>query len=489
MKSGLKVLFISSEVVPYAKSGGLADVSGALSAELQEKGMSVRIVMPLYAVVKKSLLNTAPVINDLPVSIGELNLTAKIFVTRSRKRVTTWFVNREDLFARPNLYGNQSGDYYDNLERFSFFSHAALRAAQKINFKPDIIHCHDWQTGLIPALLKGPYRSEFFSGASVLFTIHNMGYQGIFPANKLSITGLRGIDFYHQEGLEYWGNISLLKAGIVYSDAVTTVSPTYASEIQTRDFGIGMEGILANRSDRLFGILNGVDYEVWNPQKDRYITRNYSSENMSGKALCKKALIEEMNLDPSLNNRPLFGMVSRIDKQKGLDMILAVLDDIIALGAGFVLLGSGDKNIEDAMINAAKRHRGKIGIGTGFNEPLAHKIIAGSDVFLVPSRYEPCGLTQMYAMKYGTVPLVTATGGLNDTVFQYDKNTGTGNGFKFDSAHSAGLLKSIQQAAALYKDKVEWKKIVSNGMKEDFSWKKSADRYIDIYKELQNRRK
>ena len=484
MKSSLKILFVSSEVVPYAKSGGLADVSGALPTALQESGMDVRIIMPLYSVVKKNMLNKTPVISDLPVSNGEIALMARIFETKSQKHVPTYFVSREDLFARPNLYGDSTGDYYDNLERFSFFSQAALEVARELNFRPDIIHCHDWQTGLIPALLKGPYRGKFFSNTHVLFTIHNMGYQGVFPEAKLAVTGLKRSNYYHQEGLEYWGNISLLKSGIVYSDAVTTVSPTYAEEIQSSELGMGMEGVLANQKDSLFGILNGVDYNVWNPEMDKYIVQNYSNKNMTGKALCKTNLLKEMNLDPLLKKKPLFGMVSRLDKQKGLDMLLEILDEFIALDAGFVLLGAGDSYIENAMLDASKRHKGKIGIGSGFNDPLAHKIIAGSDIFLIPSRYEPCGLTQMYALKYGTVPLVRATGGLNDTVFQYDTNTGTGNGFKFNAATSKDLLKSIQQSTALYKDKAEWKRLIENGMKEDFSWKKSAERYIEIYRKL-----
>jgi starch synthase len=484
MKSVLKILFVSSEVVPFAKSGGLADVSGALPTALRELGMDVRIIMPLYSAVQKSMLNKTPVISDLPVSNGEIALTAKIFETKSQKRVPTWFINREDLFARPNLYGDSTGDYYDNLERFSFFSQAALETARELNFRPDIIHCNDWQTGLIPALLRGPYSGKFFSNTHVLFTIHNMGYQGIFPEAKLAATGLKRSNYYHQEGLEYWGYISLLKSGIVYSDAVTTVSPTYAEEIQSSEFGLGMEGVLANQKDSLFGILNGVDYNVWSPEKDKYIVRNYSPKNLTGKALCKANLLEEMDLDPSLKKKPLFGMVSRLDKQKGIDMFLEIIDRIIDLGAGLVVLGAGDKSIEEAIKEEAGRYKGKIGVATGFNDPLAHKIMAGSDVFLIPSRYEPCGLTQMYALKYGTVPLVRATGGLNDTVFQYDSITGTGNGFKFNSAASDELLKSIRQAVALFKSKEEWKKLIANGMKEDFSWKKSAEKYIDIYRNL-----
>ncbi len=481
MKSNLKILFVSSEVVPFAKSGGLADVSGSLPMALQEYGMDVRVVMPLYSSVRKNMLKPDPVTDALSVSLGGESLSAKVFEAKSQKRVPTYFIEREDLFGRPNLYGYSAGDYYDNLERFSFFSHAALRTAQEIGFKPDIIHCHDWQTGLIPALLKGSYAVDFFSGTSVMFTIHNMGYQGIFPAEKLDKTGLNGIDFFHQEGIEYWGNISLLKSGIIYADAVTTVSPTYAQEIQTDEFGLGMEGILANKKENLYGILNGVDYNIWNPEKDKNISRNYSPDNMSGKKAVKKELLEKTGLDKSLIDKPLFGMVTRIDKQKGIDLVLEVMDELMALDTGFVLLGSGDKHIEDAVIAASKKHSGKIGIGTGFNDPLAHQIIAGSDIFMIPSRYEPCGLTQMYALKYGTIPLVRATGGLNDTVFNYDKETGTGNGFKFDSADPDELLACITQAVSLYKDKRNWKQLISNAMKEDFSWNRSAEKYIEIY--------
>jgi starch synthase len=486
MEPTLKIMFVSSEVVPYAKSGGLADVAGALPHALTEAGMDVRIVMPLYPSVKKVMLEKIPVIEKMSVPLGDLQLAAKVYVTKSSKRVTSYFVHREDLFFRPGLYGNTAGDYYDNLERFTFFCHAALKITRELGFRPDIIHCHDWQTGLVPALIKGPYNEAYFKGTSTLFTIHNMGYQGVFPGHKLPVTGLNGIEFYHQEGLEYWGNISLLKSGIVYADAVNTVSPTYAEEIRTREFGLGMEGVLVNKKEALSGILNGVDYEIWSPEKDIHIPKNYSLKNLSGKTLCKKELIKEMGLDPSLFEKPILGMVSRLDKQKGLDLLIDIIDKLMVLDTGLVLLGSGDTNIEKALAEAKKRYPGKIGIGTGFNDPLAHRIIAGSDIFLIPSRYEPCGLTQMYALKYGTVPVVRATGGLNDTVFPYEK--GMGNGFKFEGSTPDEFLLSMVKAIDLYKNKMEWKRIITNGMKEDFSWKKSADRYIELYRKLKEQR-
>ncbi|MBN1905097.1 MAG: glycogen synthase GlgA [Deltaproteobacteria bacterium] len=486
MESTLKILFVSSEAVPYAKSGGLADVAGSLPIALTEAGMDIRIVMPLYPSTKKVMLDKTAVIEKIAVPLGDLQLAASVYMTRSTKRVPALFVHREDLFSRPALYGSRAGDYYDNLERFTFFCHAVLRVARELDFRPDIIHCHDWQTGLIPALLRGPYNDDFFKNTPVLFTIHNMGYQGVFPGHKLNLTGLKGIDFYHQEGLEYWGNISLLKSGIVYADAVNTVSPTYSQEICTREFGLGMEGILNNRKDSLSGILNGVDYEIWNPEKDKNIPRNYSIKNISGKTICKREVIKEMGLDSSLMEKPIFGMVSRLDKQKGLDLLLEILDKLMALDTGLILLGSGDPAIETALAQAAKGHPGKIGIGTGFNDPLAHRIIAGSDFFLIPSRYEPCGLTQMYALKYGTVPIVRATGGLNDTVSSYEK--GMGNGFKFRGANPEELFACIKLAIEFYKNRTEWKRIVTNGMKEEFSWKKSADRYIELYRKLKSQR-
>jgi starch synthase len=486
METALKILFVSSEVVPYAKSGGLADVAGALPRALTEAGMDVKIIMPLYPSVKKIMLDKNPLIEKLLVPFGDIDLAANIYMTRSGKRVPTFFIQREDLFSRPGLYGSSMGDYYDNLERFTFFCHAVLRVARELDFRPDIIHCHDWQTGLIPALIKGPYNEPFFKGTSTLFTIHNMGYQGVFPGYRLGITGLKGIDFYHQEGLEYWGNISLLKSGIVYADAVNTVSPTYAEEIRTREFGLGMEGVLINRKDSLSGILNGVDYGIWNPEKDNYIPKNYSLKNISGKSICKKELINEMGLEPSLSEKPIFGMVSRLDKQKGLDLLIDIIDELMALDTGLILLGSGDPGIITALAEASKMHPGKIGIGTGFNDPLAHRIISGNDFFLIPSKYEPCGLTQMYALKYGTVPVVRATGGLNDTVFTYENGKGTG--FKFSGTNPDEFLTCIIKAIDIYKDKNEWKRIVSNGMKEDFSWKKSAERYIELYKKLKEKK-
>jgi starch synthase len=485
MSENMKVLFLSSEVMPFAKTGGLADVAGSLPIALKNAGIDVRLVMPFYRVVKDAAFEIQMLIKNLEIPFGDKILKANIFETFLAEGIPFYLVEREDMFDRPNLYGDSKGDYYDNLERFSFFSHAALKTSQAIGFKPDVIHCHDWQTGLVPALLKGPYKtSNGLSNAATVFTIHNIGYQGIFTPDKLAITGLSGPQYFHPEGLEYWGNISLLKAGIIYSDAITTVSPTYANEIMTHEYGLGIEGILLNRNKSVHGILNGIDYDEWNPAKDSHISACYSRKSTSGKKKCKEALIKEIALHPNINDKPLLGMISRLDKQKGLDILIPVLEDILGLDTGLVILGSGDQEIENALRKAADEHPDRVAIHTGFNNPLAHRIMAGADIFLIPSRYEPCGLTQMYALKYGSVPVVRATGGLNDTIEQYDEKSITGNGFKFGPYDSKAFLKAVKQAVDIFKDKNTWKKLMSTGMKYDFSWGISAESYFDIYKSI-----
>jgi starch synthase len=484
MINKIKVLFLSSEVVPFAKSGGLGDVAGSLPISLKRLKIDVRIAMPFYRAVMEGNFKKRILIKDLVVPFGEEKLNTNIFETLLED-IPVYLIERDDMYDRPYLYGNKRGDFYDNLERFCFFCHAALRLSEDLGFTPDIIHCNDWQTGIVPALLKGPYRtSRSLSISSSLFTIHNMGYQGIFPREKLPVTGLSEAGFFHPEGLEYWGKISLLKAGIVYSDAITTVSPTYAVEIQTPEYGMGMEGIIRNRRRSLYGILNGVDYNEWDPSNDDHLASYYSKRSISGKMICKEALIKEMDLDPSLKSVPLLGLISRLDRQKGLDILVKILDNILDLELGMVVLGSGDEAIQNAFRKAAERHKGRLSIYIGFNDPLAHRIMAGIDLILIPSRYEPCGLTQMYALRYGTIPLVRATGGLNDTVEPFDEKTGRGNGFKFSPYDPKALLDEIGQAVRIFRNKKVWKRIMANGMSADFSWDVSAKTYLDLYRSI-----
>ncbi|UCH07072.1 MAG: glycogen synthase GlgA [Deltaproteobacteria bacterium] len=485
MPDNLKVLFLSPEAVPFAKTGGLADVAGSLPNALVRLGVDVDLMLPFYRVVREGGFEPRLLLKDLKVALRNSELTAQVLGAKTEDGLSVYFIEREDLYDRPNLYGTPLGDYYDNLERFAFFAHAAMETATTLSLKPDVIHCHDWQTGLVPALLKGPYRDSTSLGApATVFTIHNLGYPGLFPAEKLSLTGLSRNAFFHPEGLEYYGKISLLKAGIVYSDAITTVSPAYAKEIQSAEYGMGMEGILRHRRAHLQGILNGVDYSLWDPSQDLHIPAHYSPRKMAGKQTCKESLILEMGLNPALAKRPVLGMVSRLDVQKGLDLLVQILDDILSLDVGLVILGSGDEQIQQAIQQAAQRYPGRISLKIGFDEPLAHRIMAGADIFLSPSRYEPCGLTQMYALKYGTVPVVRATGGLEDTIVQFISRTARGNGFKFRPYKAAAFLQAIREAVALFTDLKAWRKLTANGMKADFSWEQSARKYLELYKSL-----
>jgi starch synthase len=489
MTETLKVLFLSPEVVPFAKTGGLADVAGSLPGALKKLGVDVRVGLPYYRVVKEGPYTTKVLMRGLKVPLGEDKLPSNVLETETEDRVPVYFFEREDLFDRSNLYGTPEGDYYDNLERFAFFSQAALLLAKAIDFDFDVVHCHDWQTGLVPAYIKTLFKKDvFFKDTASLFTIHNIGYQGLFPKEKLATCGLPFEEF-HPEGLEYWNKISLLKAGIVYSNALSTVSPNYSQEIQTPEFGMGMEGILKKRSKDLYGILNGADYFSWDPARDPHLKAHYSPENMVGKERCKEALLDEMGLDSSLQKQPLLGMVSRLDAQKGLDLLVEILDDLLGLGVGLVVLGSGEEPIQQAIRKGAERHPGKVGLFIGFNEPLAHRIMAGADIFLVPSRYEPCGLTQMYALKYGTVPVVRATGGLADTIVTFDAKNKKGNGFKFGPYKAKAFLAAIRRALRLFGYLDSWTRIMANGMKEDFSWHRSAHKYLELYESIAGNRR
>ena len=485
MPNQLKLLFLASEVAPFAMTGGLADVARALPLALHKLDVDVRIALPYYRCVSKNGFKTDLGSEKLQVPMGKSLLTAQIRETQLENQVAVYLIEREDLYDRPNLYGNEEGDYYDNLERFSFFSHGALRLCEIIDFKPDIIHCHDWQTGLVPALLRGPYQKDpYLSQAAVLFTIHNIGYQGLFAAEKLLATGLRPEEFFHLQGLEFWGQISLLKAGIVYAGYTNTVSPSYAEEIQTPEFGMRLEGLLQHIRPNFKGILNGVDYRIWNPAHDPYIPAKFGPEKLSGKMLCKQALIREFELKPELEKRPLLAMVSRLSDQKGQDLLIEVLDELMARDIGLIILGSGDRAIQQALEKGARDYPFQMKFINGFDDPLAHRIIAGADILLIPSLYEPCGLTQMYAMKYGTLPIGRAVGGLNDTIVSFDPETGQGNGFKFTEYESPVFLAVIHQALELFENQPVWKKIMENAMQADFSWDRSAQAYVNLYQEL-----
>jgi starch synthase len=478
----MKVAFLASEVIPYAKTGGLADVAGALPKFLARRGAEVRVFLPLYREVKAKGLRLEPVLEEAVLEMGGGKLSYAVLAHRA-DGVTIFFIDRPAFYDRDGLYGTAAGDYPDNGERFAFFSRAALETLKATGFAPDIVHGHDWQSALTFAYLRYVYAGDpFFARTRTVFTIHNLAYQGLFDLEVLTGVGLPG-SLFNMNDLEFYGRVNALKAGILYTDAVTTVSPRYSREIQTPEFGCGLDGLLRSRSASLHGILNGVDYRDWDPATDRLIPRNFTPSDLAGKRICRDMLALEFGLaaPPGL---PVAGMVTRLAGQKGLDIVCDALEELLGLGLTLVILGTGDQKIQDFLLAARKKDPGRIGLKIAFDERIAHTIYAGSDVFLIPSRYEPCGLTQMYAMKYGTVPVVRATGGLEDSVQEFDPATGRGNGFKFVEAAPGPLVEASARAVAAFRKPQDWRRLVANAMAADFSWERSADAYLDLYGKL-----
>jgi len=481
MESHIKTLLVSSEVAPFSKTGGLADVSGSLPGALKNLGCDIRVTTPLYKMVRESGCAAEKILKGLKVKVGESFKKGDVSESVLNGQVKTYLVEKDQYYNRKYLYGTTKGDYSDNAARFIFFSLMVSELYKEIGFKPDVIHCNDWQSGLIPAYLRTVYRNDpFFKHTAVLFTIHNLAYQGNFTEEELALTGLPP-ETFTPEGIEFWGKVSFLKAGIVYSEVINTVSQAYSREIQTTEYGCGMEGILAYRKDDLFGIINGVDYEIWSPEKDTFIAANYSKDNLSGKIKCKADLISQFGLPESLNNRPLLGMISRLADQKGFDLLAKIMGDLMNLDVGFILLGTGEQKYHELFSDIAKKYPRKAGIRLSYNNALAHKIEAGCDMFLMPSRYEPCGLNQIYSLKYGTIPVVRATGGLDDTIEDYTLSSEVGNGFKFTDYSPHEFLDKIKEALEVYENKDAWLKLVRKVMSLDFSWENSARQYIDLY--------
>jgi starch synthase len=478
----LQILFVTPEAVPFAKTGGLADVAGALPKFLRALGCEIKLIMPYYRMVKDSGLPHQSLAEEIEVPLGYEKLKADIYQGRLNRDIPVYFIGREEFFDRSHLYGTARGDYFDNAERFTFFSKAVLLLCQHLALSPDIIHHQEWQTGLLPSYLKSFYRNDpFFSRTATVFTIHNIAYQGLFKKEKFWLTGLPA-EMYNPEGIEFWERINFMKAGIVYADAINTVSKKYSEEIQTAEYGYGLEGILRKRRDRLYGILNGVDYEEWNPARDPHLIARYDLKNLSGKRECKKDLLKEFHLPSSLENAPLLAMISRLADQKGFDLLREILDELFSLDIGFVLLGTGEQKYHDLFTQVAKRYPQKAGIRIAYDDRLAHKIEAGSDFFLMPSKYEPCGLNQIYSLKYGTIPIVRATGGLDDTIAPYDPVAKKGNGFKFIRYEAKEFLNTIKGAIGFYSQPEHRKQLLRNAMAADFSWKRSAEAYLQLYR-------
>ena len=474
----MNVLMVASEAAPFVKTGGLADVLGALPAALARVGENVAVILPRY---RTTVLPADPkfrrTLGPMRITVGPNLFTITIEEVTAGK-VRYFFVECPPLYDRAGVYNEAGADYPDNHIRFAALAQSALAVARWI-FPVDIFHAHDWQGGLL-----GPYlRSRLthdptYFGARTVFTIHNLGYQGLFPATTLSALGLTTAQF-HPEGLEFWGQVNFLKAGIVWADAITTVSPTYAHEIQTPAFGFGLEGVLSARAEKLTGILNGVDYEEWSPDSDAYLPARYSVANLAGKRECKSALLAEMGLPHAASDldRPLLGIVSRFAAQKGLELAIELGAWLAAQDVFLAVLGSGDPAQESAFRDFAAAHSDRFAVRIGYNNALAHRIEAGADLFLMPSRYEPCGLNQIYSLRYGTVPVVRATGGLDDTV---DETTG----FKFREPTALAFAAALRQALSAYRNKEAWTKLMRNGMARDFSWDASAKQYRRLYDSL-----
>jgi len=459
----LKVLIASSEVAPFAKTGGLADVCGSLPLALEKLGVDARVIMPKYASCK--------------VAGDRATLGGKVKV---------YFVENDGYFKRPELYGDKFGDYKDNLERFSFFSREVLEKCKRENFAPDVIHCNDWQAALAPVYLNTFYKYDpFFSRTKTLFTIHNLAYQGLFAKEEFPKTGLDW-SLFTINYFEFYDKVNLMKAGLVYSDAISTVSPTYAKEILTKEFGCGLEGVLKTREDALHGILNGIDYDIWDPATDKKIFENYSEENLEGKYANKELLQKEVRLKVD-RWIPLIGMVARLVDQKGADLISEIIEKVLNMKVQFALLATGENRYHILFEKIAKKYRNNTSINLKFDATLAQKIYAASDIFLMPSKYEPCGLGQMISFRYGAIPVARQTGGLKDTVEEYDPATGEGNGFTFTEYNPKDFLGSIKKALTVYADTEAWLNLVKKVMTLDFSWEASAKKYVKLYSRIGGR--
>jgi starch synthase len=479
----MRVLFVASEIAPWVKTGGLGDVAAALPPALARLGADVRLLVPRYPALREAFPDARPLLR-LP-SFGGALPPCELFLAAA-PGAPLLLLDCPPLFDRPgNPYlGADGRDWFDNHLRFGLLSRVAARlasSASPLAWRPDILHCNDWQTAL------GPYYLRFYEpgGAATLITIHNLAFQGVFAPQRLDDLALTGRD-WHIDGVEYYGQLSFLKAGVRHADWITTVSPTYAREIQSEAGGMGLGGLLSARAGQLTGILNGIDAELWNPATDAYLPAHYERAQMSGKALCKRALQRELQLTER-DDCPLFGVVSRLTWQKGLDLVAAIGDDLVALPAQLAVLGSGEKALEEAFCALAARHPGMVAARIGYDEALAHRIEAGADCFLMPSRFEPCGLNQMYSMAYGTPPLVRATGGLADTVIDCRPETlanGTATGFVCAAETPEALLDALRRAHACWLDKALWRRLQENGMARDFGWTAPAGQYLELYRRL-----
>jgi len=492
-KHPLNLLMVSSEAVPYAKTGGLADVAGALPLELAKLGHDVILLLPRYRCLSESGRSFRSVCRlHVPTPQGLVDTLIEedvIPVGQGGRQVRVWTIRNEAFFDRPGLYQDQGVDYPDNLDRFSFFCRATIEVIAHLRtvrrWNTHILHIHDWQTALCAVYLNTVDRDRpEVQGVRTVLTLHNVGYQGLFPGEQFEKTGLPP-SLFNPVALEYYGSVNLLKGGIVFADYMTTVSPTYAREILTPEFGFGLEGVLRNRADRLLGILNGIDIDRWNPETDSYLPANYSATDRSGKQVCKQALQREFQLPET--SIPLLGVIARLTSQKGLDLVATIIPQLMAMDLQLVILGTGEPALEAKLKALQARYPHRMGLRIGFDEGLAHRVEGGADVFVMPSRYEPCGLSQLYSLRYGTVPVVRKTGGLADTVVPFPsqaRQAGRATGFHVEADRADALLAALRRAVALYQNRSMWDQLVEAGMTTDVSWARSANAYDRLFVSL-----
>ena len=478
----MKILFASSEVEPYSKSGGLADMAGALAKFMGRRGHEVGVVTPLYRGIRARFPSVEPMDWNLDLPMGEERVQAKVCARHLAGGQTIYLIDCPPFYDRAELYGERGADYPDNAERFIFFSKCVVNLARYLPWQPEVLHVHDWQAGLVAALVADEKsRGGWAAAPPVCLTIHNLAYQGIFPAAKFALTNLPA-GFFQPGGMEFYGGMSCLKAGITYSDRITTVSPRYAREITTEQYGCGLDGVLRERQEVLTGILNGVDYDEWTTSANPYLGHSYTAGDMRGKTANKTELQEELGL-PARAEAPLFGTVARLAEQKGVDIQLGALEEMLAADMQFILLGSGGREFERGYRKLALRHPGKCAVKIGFDTTLSHRIESACDFFLMPSLFEPCGLNQMYSLRYGTIPIVRVTGGLDDSVTDATEDAAGADGIKFREYSVRALAKAIRKALVLYADKELLERYRRNGMAKDFSWSRTAAAYEGVYRQ------
>jgi starch synthase len=475
----MKILLASSEVFPFAKTGGLADVAGALPKALQKLGVEVRVVMPKYKSIDEKGFTVTYTGHRISCPVSQRLVEAEI-AESTYNDVPVYLIDKDEYYYRDNLYSTPDGDFIDNAERFIFFSKAILETVKATGFVPDCIHCNDWQTALVPVFLKTLYKQDpLLSQIATLLTIHNLGYQGLFWHLDWHLLNM-GWEYFTPNFLEFYGKINCLKGGIVFSDILNTVSRGYSEEIQTPEFGSGLDGILRTRREDLYGIVNGIDYDEWNPQGDPYIPAQYNIDSVEKKKICKAELQKAFGL-PIDERRPVISSISRLADQKGFDLVSEGFDRLVSLGVQYTLLGTGERKYHELFTHLAEKYPDSFSVKIAYDNAVAHLIEAGSDMFLMPSLYEPCGLNQLYSLRYGTVPIVRAVGGLDDTIRDETENPGSNTGFKFRDYTVDAMVQAIERALSVYRDRAQWDSVVRRCMEQDFSWEKSANEYTVLY--------